>query len=254
MKAVVLLPKEHSIFTTHSKASSNGNAPRERSEEAAYYASEAANILALPVATVKAWCFGQRYRSSTGDAKMFQPVIAPAAASERLLSFANLCELHVLSAIRRHHHVSLRKVRASLQYVQENLGSERPLLDTQFQTNGVNLFVEHASKLLNVSRSGQQALRGDFERALARIERNDAGRPIRLFPFVRPNQQDGSRVVAIDPTVSFGRPILLSAGVKTDVIRNRFAAGDSIQEMAEDYQVTIDEIEEALRFGQRVAA
>lgn len=239
---------------THSRTGSPGNAPPERSEQPAYSASEAARILALPAATVKAWCFGQKYRSNAGEEKTFQPVIAPAGASERLLSFANLCELHVLSAIRRRHHVSLHKVRASVQYVQEHLGSARPLLDTQFQTNGIDLFVEHASKLLNVSRSGQQALRGDFERALARIERNEAGKPIRLFPYVHPNQQDGSRVVAVDPTLSFGRPVLLRAGVKTDVIVSRFAAGDSIQEMAEDYQVAINEIEEALRFGQRVAA
>jgi uncharacterized protein (DUF433 family) len=238
----------------HSRAASNGSPPPERSEQPSYSASEAARILGLPAATITAWCFGQRYRSSAGDEKRFEPVITPAAPADRLLSFANLCELHVLSGIRRLHRVSLPKVRTSLQYLQAHLGSERPLLDTQFQTNGIDLFVEHASKLLNVSRSGQQALRGDFERALARIERNDAGKPIRLFPFIRPNQQDGSRVVAVDPTLSFGRPILLGAGVKTHVILSRFAAGDSIHEMAEDYRVTTEDIEEALRFEQRLSA
>lgn len=238
----------------HSHAASDENTPPERSEQPAYSASETASILGLPTATIKAWCFGQTYKSSAGEEKRFQPVIKPVDPAARLLSFANLCELHVLSAIRRHHRVSLPKVRASLQYLREQLGSVRPLLDTQFQTNGIDLFVEHASKLLNVSRSGQQALRGDFERALARIERNDAGKPIRLFPFTRPNQEDGSRVVAVDPSLSFGRPILLEAGVKTHVIQSRFAAGDSIHEMAEDYRVAIGDIEEALRFEQRLVA
>ena len=75
----------------------------------AYPASEAARILNLSVNTVRAWCFGQNYRSTAGEPKRFQPVIQPADRRARLLSFANLCELHVLSAIRRHHKIPLPK-------------------------------------------------------------------------------------------------------------------------------------------------
>ena len=68
-----------------------------------YRASEAAHLLLVPEST-KAWCFGQGYRSAKGDAKTFRPVIEPADAKARLLSFANLCELHVLGAITRGRH------------------------------------------------------------------------------------------------------------------------------------------------------
>jgi uncharacterized protein (DUF433 family) len=220
----------------------------------AYRALEAARILGLPAATVTAWCFGQRYRGSAGEDKQFRPVVKAADRRNRLLSFANLCELHVLSAIRRHHRVTLPKVRRSLDYVRDKLASPRPLLDTQFQTNGIDLFVAHASQLLNVSKQGQQALRGEFERALARIERDANGAPIRLFPFTRSHGAEGAAVIVVDPRLSFGRPLLMHAGVKTDVIRSRFNAGDSIGEMARDYRVEPAAIEEALRFEQRLAA
>jgi uncharacterized protein (DUF433 family) len=221
----------------------------------AYPASEAARILNLPVATVKAWCFGQAYRSASGERKRFQPVIQAADEKGRLLSFANLCELHVLSAIRRRHKVPLPKVRDSVEYLRSQLGADRPLIERDFRTNGIDLFVEHASQLLNVSQKGQEALRGDFELALARIERDHSGTPIRLFPFSRPSSGfEQPKSVVIDPRLSFGRPVLANAAVPTEVIFDRFQAGDSMGEMAKDYGVDEKEIEEALRFEQRRAA
>lgn len=218
----------------------------------AYSAGEVARILNLPPATVKAWSFGQNYRSGQ---RRFQPVIRPADEKTRLLSFANLCELHVLSAIRRHHKVSLPKVRDSVDYLCSQLGSDRPLIDNQLHTNGIDLFVEHASHLLNVSKRGQEAMRGDFEQALARIERDNRGAPVRLFPFSRTaSGAEQPKSVVIDPRLSFGRPVLSHVAVPTEVIADRFRAGDSLAEMAKDYGVDEKEIEEAIRFEQRRAA
>jgi uncharacterized protein (DUF433 family) len=224
-------------------------------DQPAYAASEAASVLQLPLATLKAWSFGQAYRSNAGAPKRFEPVIRAADRDHRLLSFANLCELHVLSAIRRHHKISLPKVRDSVEFLRSRLGSDRPLIDREFKTNGIDLFVEHASKLLNVSRH-QEAMRGDFELALARIERDKAGTPVRLFPFSRSSVTDGEqpRAVVIDPRLSFGRPVLARIAVPTEIISDRFRAGDSIPELAEDYRVGEEEIAEAIRFEQRRAA
>jgi len=173
----------------------------------------------------------------------------------RLRSFSNLCELHVLSAIRREHRIALPKVRKSLEYVRRELGSDRPLLDREFLTNGVSLFVEHASDLVDVTSEGQTALRGEFERALARIERDRRGRPIRLFPFTRARDasEEQPKVVAVDPTIAFGRPMLARAGVRTEVIVSRFNAGDEPADMAADYSVSEKDILEALRYERRHA-
>lgn len=219
----------------------------------AYSASEVTRILNLPSATVKAWAFGYNYNAGQNR---FQPVIIPADQKRRILSFANLCELHILSAIRRHHKVSLAKVRDSIEYLHRLGSSQHPLLDNSLQTNNIDLFVEHASQLLNISRDGQIAMRGDFEEALARIERDNNGSPIRLFPYSRTSISavDQPKAVVIDPRVSFGRPMLTSAAIPTEIIADRFLAGDSPTEMAKDYRVDEKEIEEAIRFEQRRAA
>lgn len=237
----------------------NMNTPTKQRDSAfdkpAYPAYEAARILNLPIATVRAWCFGYNYRARKGAAKKFHPVIRPANPQAHLLSFANLCELHVLSAIRRHHRVSLPRVRAGVEFLRSRLDSDRPLIDREFMTNGIDLFVDHATELLNVSQRGQKALRGDFEQALARIERDRRGTPVRLFPFSRTSVTDTQqpKTIVIDPHRAFGRPVLSSAAITTEVIIGRFNAGDSMTEMAKDYGVDETEIEEAIRFEKRAA-
>ena len=227
-------------------------------DEPAYRSAEAAHILGLPLGTVQAWCFGHDYRyRRDGSRKVFARVVSPADEKLCLLSFVNLCEVHLLGVIRRHHRVRLAQVRAAVQYMREKLGEDRPLASGKFRTNGIDLFVEHAGELLNVSKLGQRALREDFERALDRVD--FAGRdqrPVRLFPFTRPAslEQVQPKSVLVDPALSFGRPVLADAFVRTEVIESRFRAGDSIAEMALDYGVDSGSIEEALRFEQRRAA
>jgi len=222
---------------------------------ASYSARDAARILGLPLSTVRNWSFGQSGKLHGAQRRPFAAVIPAADPQARLLSFANLCELHVLSAIRRDHRVSLPTVRNSLEYVKDKLGSARPLLEREFLINGVSLFVEHALQLLNASQKGQIALRDEFERALSRIERDRRGHPIRLFPYTRMRGafDDQPTVVAIDPTVAFGRPMLARVGVKTEVIDSRFNAGDTPAQMAADYGVSEDDIHEALRYERRQA-
>ncbi len=227
-------------------------------EEPAYRAAEAAHILALPTGTVQAWCFGHDYRyRRDGSRKLFARVISPADDKHHLLSFVNLCEVHLLGVIRRHHRVQLSQVRAAVQYMRDQLGDDRPLASGKFRTNGIDLFTEHAGELLNVSQQGQRALREDFERAMSRVDfAGREQRPIRLFPFTRPplSQLEQPKSVLVDPALSFGRPVLADAFVRTEVIESRFRGGDSIADMAQDYGVGNASIEEALRFEQRRSA
>jgi uncharacterized protein (DUF433 family) len=225
-------------------------------DQPAYRAAEAARILALPAGTVKAWCFGHDYRQRDGSQKQFRRVIDAADPQGRLLSFVNLCELHLLGVIRRQHGVKLGQIRTAIDFLQRRLGVARPLATQQFLTNGIALFVEHAGELLNVSEQGQQALREDFEHALTRIQFGQNGGPILLFPYTRDvkDRREQPRSVVVDPARSFGRPVVAGAYVRTEVIEQRFRAGDSITEMADDYGVSVATIEEALRFEHRGAA
>ena len=73
------------------------------------------------------------------------------------------------------------------------------------------------------------------------------GLAIRLYPFTRKRHPDEPKLVVIDPYVSFGRPTLTGSGIATAVIAPRYKAGESVDELADDYGRERLEIEEAIR-------
>jgi uncharacterized protein (DUF433 family) len=108
------------------------------------------------------------------------------------------------------------------------------------------LFVEHLGQLLSVSEEGQCAIRDAFGARLERVE-YERGQAARLFPFMRASSGEQPRLVVIDPELGFGRPVLTGTGVPVSIIHERFKGGDSTKELARDYGVGVDAIEEALR-------
>jgi uncharacterized protein (DUF433 family) len=78
-----------------------------------------------------------------------------------------------------------------------------------------------------------------------RVERKD-NVPIRLYPFTRDPALEVPRFVVIDPEVRFGRPTV--KGVPTDVLTDRWRAGDNSTSLAEDYCLTTDGVDEAIRY------
>ena len=222
----------------------------------AYPFSEAAHYLHLPVSTLRAWCLGQRY-TCKGQRRSFQRLTRLDGKPGQGLSFLNLVEAHVLAAIRRVHGVPLPKVRSALQFVADRLGIDRPLAHAQFQTDGIDLFIEQLDRLLNVSQSGQIEMAELLRAHLRRVERDPAGVPIKLYPFTRVATADEApKPVEIDPRVAFGRPALSGKGLPTAVLADRFMAGDTLLQLAGDYGVSTEEIEEAIRceFDRRAAA
>lgn len=222
----------------------------------AYSLIEASHYLKIPLPTLRTWVLG-RISGKSGEGTISGPlVIRPNAQSSRL-SFVNLVELHVLDVIRFKHKVSLKKVRNAIGYLKRYHQSKHPLADQWFQTDGVDLFVEQVEngELVNVSTHGQLAMKAIFEAFLHRIERDPEGVPIKLYPFlhkrheVQEIEKEPKRVV-INPLVSFGRPVLVGTGVPTEIIAERFYAGDSVAELAADYDREAQEIEDVVRYEQ----
>lgn len=215
----------------------------------AYTVTEAAHHLRLPLSTVRSWAVGRPYETASGT-RRFLPVIEVADRRKLLLSFRNLVELHVLSAIRRKHAVRLKEVRSAIQFLRRQLGTRHPLADQEMSTDGTDLFIERYGGLVNAAQEGQMAMKAALEGCLERIERDPEGLAIRLFPY---SGRPDARVIVIDPGVRFGRPCVAGTGVATDVIVDRFDAGDTIDEIARDYGRPARDIEEAIRFEKAAA-
>jgi uncharacterized protein (DUF433 family) len=110
------------------------------------------------------------------------------------------------------------------------------------------LFIEKLGSLINVTREGQTEMADVMRDHLRRIERNTQGVPVRLFLFTRKDEiRNQPSPVVVDPQIAFGRPILAGRAVPTAVLADRFKAGDTLMQLAEDYDTSSQNIEEALR-------
>ena len=215
----------------------------------AYGPAEAARYLRLPAATLRTWLVGRDYPKGDAQAR-FQPLIRPATGQPLQLSFYNLIEAHVLRALRTEHGVALAELRKAIAYAERKLEVQRLLLSPELRTHAGRVFLDRYAELIDLSASGQLAMRKLLEDHLQRVEWDDWKFPVRLYPYTGATQASGERPIAIDPLIAFGRPIVQRAGVSTAAIADRIDAGESVEALAEDYDLSAEEVEQAVIYSR----
>lgn len=206
----------------------------------AYPLVEAAHYLGLNASTLGSW---------------FREGVLPLPDGEaEQMSFWNLVEAFVLKGLREGHRMSFQRIRVAtgeLRRLYPELSHPLAQLDPAVLNR--DLSADRDGALVDASRGGQLDIRGVLELYLSRVEKGEGG-AIRLYPFTRsysftgPSLETAPQLVAIDPTVSFGRPVIAGTSIPTAVLHERWKAGDSMTELAEDYDRPVEEIEEALRY------
>jgi uncharacterized protein (DUF433 family) len=213
-----------------------------------YSQAEASLYLNIPRSTLRYWAFGDKR-----DAHKALPVVMVPSHSNQL-SFFNLVELHVLNSIRKDFNIVLPDVRRALKYIERELGISRPLLNQEFETDGVSLFVKKYGELINVTYDGQYVMEDILKDSLTRIKRDAKKIPIKLFPYTRSDQENSPRVICMTPSLFSGRPVIDGTGISTAVIADRYKAGDSVRAIAKDFKQETNVIEEAIRCELQKAA
>jgi uncharacterized protein (DUF433 family) len=237
-KAIPMKRRQQNIY--------GGKDPR---EVAAYSIAEAARYLKIAPSTLRSWVAGREYPKRKG-AGLFLPLIAIPQGHPPWLSFHNLVEAYVLRALRTEHGVSIDAVRKAIDFAAKSYKVGRLLLSPELRTDAGELLLDKYGELVNLTRSGQLAMKKILEAHLKRVEWDQADMPTRFYPFVISNGLADRKVIVIDPHRSFGRPIVARRGISTAVIVDRIDAGESIEDIATDYDLEREEIEEAIVYAR----
>jgi uncharacterized protein (DUF433 family) len=203
-----------------------------------YSIGDAAVYLGIPRSTLATWVRGQRVRGQT----LMHGLIKPDRATG-LMTFNNLTEAYVLASLTRRFDLPLQRVRTALRFV----GGSRPLLTTPFRTDGRGIFVEEMGKLIDAAHGGQGAIREVVESSLERVELDERQLPLRIYPWRR--EPSEPRVIALDPRRAFGKPTVVGSAVQIETIIDRHRAGESVAQLAADYNIAGEVIEGVLRWG-----
>jgi len=212
-----------------------------------YAVPEAAHYLRMSETTLKSWVAGRSYPVSGGERHWAGLIKRPDDADPRL-SFSNLIEAHVLLALRKQYGVKMKEVRESLEVAQAKFEISRVLLSPQLRATKGNVFLKQINRLTNLSKGGQEAMPEILEAYLERIDWNIAGMPDRMYPLTRPAALGAPKLLTIDPRIAFGRPVVKRNAITTSAIAERFRAGESISDLADDYDLEVIEVEEAIRY------
>jgi uncharacterized protein (DUF433 family) len=200
---------------------------------------------------VHTWFFGRFYKTSAGK-QFWEPPAIPAGHDPHgfSLSFFNLAEAHVLSAT-RDFNIQMRSIKDAMGELAKIYPSvKHPLLSKDFETDGCDLFIrilkEHREEvLLNLS-TGNYALKPVMDAYLKRLVRDSFGLPTEVFPVLDHDLED--KAIVISSGVAAGRPTVAGTGVRVAAIWNRANAGETPQELAEDYGINEREIKKAIAY------
>jgi len=207
-----------------------------------YGLTEAAQYLRVPLNTLRYWVQGG------GSVPPLIRLTEPAR-----LSFAKLLECYMLSSMRAIYDVRIPRVRKALATLAKYVNHRHPLIEQVFQTNRRDLFIEHLGEVINLSKGGQIEIRGIINLYLERVESDPKGLR-KLYPFVMQPKPNEPKLILINLAVGFGKPVIAGTGISTTVVASRFNARESIDDLASEYRVKPQQIEEAIRWEQRTAA
>jgi uncharacterized protein (DUF433 family)/transposase-like protein len=213
-------------------------------EHPRYSVDEAADYLGIPSATL--------YRWVTERDKGKLPLIMAADEQRNLLSFYNLVEAYVLVSVRRRG-VSLQRMQIAVQFMRERIGGPHPLATYKFATVGKNVFVEKLEgQTVDAGRYGQPALGDILDKYLRGITR---GRVDKMPVLIRPLHAGTLKPspVVISPFVSSGSPVIKGTGIIAATVWKRAKGGESVSDLAHDYDLKPSEIETVIKYFDAAA-
>ncbi|MFI5109154.1 MAG: DUF433 domain-containing protein [Terriglobales bacterium] len=214
-------------------------------ELAIYTPADAARYLGIHPSTLATWIHGRNYKTAA-DVRFFAPVINIADPDNRLLSFFNLAEAHVLAAFRYEHRVKFPAIRKALDTVAARYPSKHPLISRDFFTNGKDLFFKTAIENENLSTPEQTNLREIMTAFLVHVGRDKDKLAERIFPIIKGQPQD--KVISIVHGVASGAPIIDGTGVPVWIIHGRKERGESPISIAKDFGIPVAKVKRAIEY------
>jgi uncharacterized protein (DUF433 family) len=228
-----------------------------RFTEPLYTVAEAARFLGVPTSTFGTWAKGYVRRPSGRPEVRGERILTSFDAESNLPSipFIGLAEGMVLAAFRRGG-VSLQQVRRAVSILDREIGIEHALASERLYTDGAVILFDYADAGRDEALAGltevvsrQRIFAPVVEEYLRRIEYGADGWATKLVSPATPRP-----IVVVDPGRSFGQPIFLHGAGRVEDVVDRWRAGDPLADVAEDFGVPAEDVEDILRVALPAAA
>jgi uncharacterized protein (DUF433 family) len=217
-----------------------------------YTPADAAYYLDIHPKTLGTWIRGRTYPTVQGD-QFFRPVIEMADLENGLLSYFNLAELHVLAATRYEHKVGFPAIRAAMDTIIKKFPNEHhPLISQEFKTNGADLFLQTVQENENLSRPQQLNFKLIMDEFLQNVIADDDQLIWKIYPLIAGQPDD--HIISIAYGISSSQPAIDDRGVPVWLLYDRYKAGETVDDLADDFSIPPVSVQRAIAYSDRLAA
>jgi uncharacterized protein (DUF433 family) len=218
-----------------------------------YSLSEVAKLTGVSTGRIRRWLRGYDFRvrgrvrhSNAVWHGQHKPV-----ENRIALGFLDLIEIRFVEAFLSEG-VSWKTMRLAHALAREELETEHPFCTNRFATDGRRILLKQGTAsgdqaLIDIATNQQEFLRL-VQPFLKQLEFADDNCLSRWWPLGR------DRSVVVDPVRNFGQPTVAKSGVPTDVLARSLAANNSVEIVAQWFEVQPDEVRDAVEFEQKLAA
>lgn len=222
--------------------------------EGVYTIPDASHILKFPNAKLRRWVGGYWQTIQKDQKAHISPVVDAGVWGEgrqRAFNFYTLVELYTIMALREHG-VSFKKIRRAREELARRFHTMYPFAFHKLMSDGKQILVEFIEgdlqAILELDTGGQIAIEQIIKPFCKKLEFNVQTELAELY---RPLGKNTSIIVS--PHHGFGRPTIEGTNITSEVIYNLFLAAEDKDTIAELYDITIANIDDAIRFEKQAA-
>lgn len=206
--------------------------------------AETSSYLQIPSSTLASWL-----KVRAAGAPLVHRV-EPTRNGQPTVPFVAVAEAHVLRSLRS---LGLRmsEIREAAAAVRDAFGTPYGLVSKRIATDGVDIFVEHGFGDLRRARDGQapiQEVVADYLRYLTWDVDDDFPSSLRL------SQYPDSVPVVIDPRFGHGLPVIAANRVAVKAVTDLWEAGETVEDIAYDFDMTPEQVDALCHAVVRLAA
>ncbi len=215
-----------------------------------YSFSEAAHLAEVSPGTVRNWLKGYVTRD-----RQAEPLFTPQGDQGRGVSFLQLIEIMVAGRLRKAERASYRIVYEAHRKAREQYAYEHPFAHMELKAIGGHIVHQirgdpPSPSLQALDEPHQWTLPGmiQISEVISQVDYKDQ-LVSKWWPVGK------SVPIVIDPLYSAGTPTVAGRGVTVGTIYKRFTKGKlPVDFLMEDYDLEREQVEQAIRFGGKLAA
>lgn len=210
-------------------------------DRAIYSYSDVDRLVGVRAGTSRRWLEGY---SRAG--KFYDPVLREEPTDSDVVTWGEMVEARLLAEFRSRQ-VSVQRLRPAVEQLRQEFGryplaQAQPFLDVEgrelVRVVQERVGLDRALRLV-VVRNGQSMMTEAAERFQESVDYDDG-----VVSRIRPSAK--TRLVVMDPTRTFGQPAVRN--VRSETLAEGYRAGTSREELADLYDLTSQQVDDAIRF------